>query len=83
MDNGDHDGSGEDEFRGKRGRKYRHVLNNDRAVLEMSSMGPGSSSSSYPNQPASLKYVYFLASVTIPGATWHVIGSRGTGALWF
>lgn len=45
MDNGDIE-SGEEEFHGQRGRKYRPVEAHDRAVLEMSSMDPGSSSSS-------------------------------------
>ncbi|KAK4270814.1 hypothetical protein QN277_019583 [Acacia crassicarpa] len=62
MDNGDLDGSGEDEFHGQRGRKYRPVLDNDRAVLEMSSMDPGSSSSSY---PASLKNINVNASANV------------------
>lgn len=62
MDNADIDGSGDDDFHGQRGRKYRPVLDNDRAVLEMSSMDPGSSSSSsFPDQSASLKYVNPLA----------------------
>ncbi|XP_054803506.1 cation-chloride cotransporter 1 isoform X1 [Prosopis cineraria] len=65
MDNGDLDGSGEDEFHGQRGRKYRPVLDNDRAVLEMSSMDPGSSSSSYPNKPASLKKINVNASANV------------------
>ncbi|TQE14326.1 hypothetical protein C1H46_000245 [Malus baccata] len=53
----------EDEFRGQRGRKYRPVVDNDRAVLEMSPMDPSSSSSSSSSLPvhqASLKYVCFL-----------------------
>lgn len=45
MDNADIE-SGEEDFHGKRGRKYRPVEAHDRAVLEMSSMDPGSSSSS-------------------------------------
>lgn len=45
MDNGDLEGGGEEAFRGKGGRKYSPVGANDRAVLEMSSMDPGSSSS--------------------------------------
>ncbi|XP_050223043.1 cation-chloride cotransporter 1 [Mercurialis annua] len=49
MDNNeDVEGGGggiEDEFRAKLGRKYRPVVANDRAVLEMSSIDPGSSSS--------------------------------------
>ncbi|XP_028783358.1 cation-chloride cotransporter 1 [Neltuma alba] len=65
MDNGDLDGSGEDEFHGQRGRKYRPVLANDRAVLEMSSMDPGSSSSSYPNQPASVKTININAGANV------------------
>ena len=61
MDNGDLEGSGEDEIHLQRGRKYRPVLDNDRAVLEMSSMDPGSSSSSsYHNKPASVKYVFSI-----------------------
>ncbi|KAM1102453.1 hypothetical protein ACFX2I_011089 [Malus domestica] len=53
----------EDEFRGQRGHKYRPVVDNDRAVLEMSPMDPSSSScssSSLPVHQASLKYVCFL-----------------------
>ncbi|KAM1022338.1 hypothetical protein TB2_043245 [Malus domestica] len=53
----------EDEFHGQRGHKYRPVVNNDRAVLEMSPMDPSSSSSSSSSLPvhqASLKYVCFL-----------------------
>ncbi|KAJ7969068.1 cation-chloride cotransporter 1-like [Quillaja saponaria] len=57
MDNEDIEGGGEDDFQGQRGRKYRPVVANDRAVLEMSSMDPGSSSSSFPNEPTSLKKV--------------------------
>ncbi|XP_022762679.1 cation-chloride cotransporter 1-like isoform X2 [Durio zibethinus] len=45
MDNGDLEGGGDEAFHGKGGRKYRPVRPNDRAVLEMSSMDPGSSSS--------------------------------------
>lgn len=52
-------GSGDDGFRSPIGRKYRPVLANDRAVLEMSSMDPGSSSSAstsaFPDPP-SLRY---------------------------
>ncbi|KAK6932092.1 Amino acid permease/ SLC12A domain [Dillenia turbinata] len=40
--------SGDEEFSSQRGRKYRPVVAHDRAVLEMSSMDPGSSSSSSP-----------------------------------
>ncbi|KAL2327471.1 hypothetical protein Fmac_020898 [Flemingia macrophylla] len=45
---GDIEGGGGDDggFRSPLGRKYRPVLANDRAVLEMSSVDPGSSSSS-------------------------------------
>ncbi|KAM1330993.1 hypothetical protein ACFX13_044316 [Malus domestica] len=53
----------EDEFRGQMGHKYRPVVDNDRAVLEMSPMDPSSSSSSSSSLPvhqASLKYVCFL-----------------------
>ncbi|XP_038894315.1 cation-chloride cotransporter 1 isoform X1 [Benincasa hispida] len=52
MDNGDIE-SGEEEFHGQRGRKYRPVEAHDRAVLEMSSMDPGSSSSSSSIPPMS------------------------------
>ena len=46
MDNGDIE-SAEEEFPGRIGaRKYRPVVANDRAVLQMSSIDPGSSSSS-------------------------------------
>lgn len=60
-------GGGDDGFRSPIGRKYRPVLANDRAVLEMSSMDPGSSSSSsssvFPDQLPNLRYscssIYF------------------------
>ncbi|XP_039049453.1 cation-chloride cotransporter 1-like isoform X2 [Hibiscus syriacus] len=46
MDNGDLEGGGGDlPFHGKGGGKYSPVVPHDRAVLEMSSMEPGSSSS--------------------------------------
>ncbi|KAK6917091.1 SLC12A transporter, C-terminal [Dillenia turbinata] len=48
MDNEDIE-SGDEEFSSQRGRKYRPVVAHDRAVLEMSSMDPGSSSSPFPN----------------------------------
>lgn len=49
-------GGGDDGFRSPIGRKYRPVLANDRAVLEMSSIDPGSSSSSaFPDQPHNLR----------------------------
>ncbi|KAH7568504.1 hypothetical protein ACOSP7_011486 [Xanthoceras sorbifolium] len=57
MDNGDIEG-GEEEFHGQGGRKYRPVVADDRAVLQMSSMDPGSpSSSSLPGIPPPLKNV--------------------------
>ncbi|XP_048141047.1 cation-chloride cotransporter 1 isoform X3 [Rhodamnia argentea] len=46
MDNGDIESGAEDEFPQQGRRKYRPVVAHDRAVLEMSSMDPGSSSSS-------------------------------------
>ncbi len=53
MDNGDIE-SAEEEFPGRIGaRQYRPVIANDRAVLEMSSIDSGSSSSDH---QASLKY---------------------------
>jgi len=62
-ENGDGDiegGGGEDGFRSPIGRKYRPVLANDRAVLEMSSIDPGSSSSSsasaFTDRPPNLRY---------------------------
>ncbi|KAB2637176.1 cation-chloride cotransporter 1-like [Pyrus ussuriensis x Pyrus communis] len=63
MDNADVEAGAEEEFRGQMGRKYRPVVDDDRAVLEMSSMDPSSSSSSSSSLPvhqASLKYVRFL-----------------------
>ncbi|CAL9015963.1 unnamed protein product [Prunus brigantina] len=60
MDNADVEAGGEDEFHGKSGRKYRPVVDDDRAVLEMSSMDPSSSSSSssaLPVHQASLKRI--------------------------
>ncbi|VVA29314.1 PREDICTED: cation-chloride [Prunus dulcis] len=60
MDNADVEAGGEDEFHGKSGRKYRPVVDDDRAVLEMSSMDPSSSSSSSSTLPvhqASLKRI--------------------------
>ena len=67
MDNGDLDGSGEDEIHMQRGCKYRPVLDNDRVVLEMSSMDPGSSS--YSNKPSPLKYVclFLLLHISVHG----------------
>lgn len=47
MDNEDIEG-GEEEFRAQLGRKYRPVVAHDRAVLQMSSMDPGSTSDSSP-----------------------------------
>nr|XP_011460655.1 PREDICTED: cation-chloride cotransporter 1 isoform X1 [Fragaria vesca subsp. vesca] len=64
MDNADVEAGGDDEFQGRRGRKYRPVVDDDdRAVLEMSSMDPSSSSSSssHPAQ-SSLKYVKIKVS---------------------
>ena len=57
MDNGDIE-SAEEEFPGRIGaRKYRPVVANDRAVLQMSSIDPGSSSSSSAGvHQASLQY---------------------------
>lgn len=59
-------GGGDDGFRSPIGRKYRPVLANDRAVLEMSSMDPGSSSSAsssaFPDQPTNLRYIHALRS---------------------
>lgn len=77
--NGDMDGNGEDDFRGRTGRQYRPVLDNDRAVLEMSSMDPGSSSSSFPDQPASVKYVYSVALYEFSLSSWYVIDGKGKG----
>ncbi|XP_021904773.1 cation-chloride cotransporter 1 [Carica papaya] len=47
MDNGDIEG-GDDELRPQTGRKYRPVVAHDRAIVEMSSMDPGSPSTSIP-----------------------------------
>lgn len=62
-ENGDGDiegGGGADDggFRSPIGRKYHPVLANDRAVLEMSSMdqGPSSSSSAFPDQHPNIRY---------------------------
>ncbi|KAA8514853.1 hypothetical protein F0562_018032 [Nyssa sinensis] len=62
MDNGEIEGSDDNEFPSsqRRGRKYRAVVahDNDRAVLEMSSLDPGSSSvSSFPNRDNSLEKI--------------------------
>ncbi|EXB51961.1 Cation-chloride cotransporter 1 [Morus notabilis] len=46
MDNGDIEGGPEDNFHAPIGRKYRPVVDNDSAVLEMSSIDPSGSSSS-------------------------------------
>jgi len=55
MDNGDIE-SAEEEFPGRIGaRKYRPVVANDRAVLQMSSIDPGSSSSSADHQASRQK----------------------------
>lgn len=57
MDNGDIE-SAEEEFPGRIGaRKYRPVVANDRAVLQMSSIDPGSSSSSSGDHQASLQKI--------------------------
>lgn len=58
IDNEDIEGGGDDQFHAPMGRKYRPVVDDDRAVLEMSSMDPSgssSSSSSLPVHQASLK----------------------------
>uniref|UniRef100_A0A6P3ZRH8 cation-chloride cotransporter 1 n=1 Tax=Ziziphus jujuba TaxID=326968 RepID=A0A6P3ZRH8_ZIZJJ len=60
IDNGDIEGGGDDQFHVPMGRKYRPVVDDDRAVLEMSSMDPSgssSSSSSLPVHQASLKKI--------------------------
>ncbi|GAU43104.1 hypothetical protein TSUD_372990 [Trifolium subterraneum] len=53
--------AGDDGFHSPIGRKYRPVLANDRAVLEMSSIDPGSSSSAsssvFPDQPPNLRKI--------------------------
>ncbi|OIV97289.1 hypothetical protein TanjilG_07041 [Lupinus angustifolius] len=55
MEDVDVEGGGEDGFRV---RKYRPVLANDRAVLEMSPVDPGSSSASaFPDQPPNLRKI--------------------------
>uniref|UniRef100_A0A2P2IQ39 Uncharacterized protein MANES_06G060500 n=1 Tax=Rhizophora mucronata TaxID=61149 RepID=A0A2P2IQ39_RHIMU len=46
MDNGDLESGAQDVSRPSAGRRYRPVVDNDRAVLEMSSLDSGSSSSS-------------------------------------
>lgn len=63
MDNGDIE-SAEEEFPGRIGaRKYRPVVANDRAVLQMSSIDPGSSSSSSDDHRASLQYSLSLSRI--------------------
>ncbi|KAL5577355.1 hypothetical protein UlMin_019054 [Ulmus minor] len=60
MDNGDIEGGGDDNFSAQRGRKYRPVVDNDSAVLEMSNLDPSgssSSSTSLPVHPVSLKKI--------------------------
>ena len=60
MDNGDIE-SAEEEFPGRIGaRKYRPVVANDRAVLQMSSIDPGSSSSSSSAGVHQASLQYFL-----------------------
>ena len=59
MDNGNIEGGVEDDLREQGRRSYRPVLANDRAVLEMSSIHHGSSSSSS-DRPPSLKYAICL-----------------------
>jgi len=65
-ENGDGDiegGGGDDGFRS--GGKYRPVLANDRAVLEMSSIDPGSASSSasaFTDIPPNLRYSHCYIS---------------------
>ncbi|CAK9156101.1 unnamed protein product [Ilex paraguariensis] len=60
MDNGEIEGSDDNEIpttHGRVGRKYSPVVahDSDRAVLEMSSLDPESSSSSFPNRGNPLK----------------------------
>ncbi|KAA8519391.1 hypothetical protein F0562_013647 [Nyssa sinensis] len=61
MDNVEIEGSDDNEFPASqgRGRKYRPVVahDNDRAVLEMSSVDPGSSSASFPHPDNPLKKI--------------------------
>eukprot|EP00258_Populus_trichocarpa_P014805 XP_006369978.2 cation-chloride cotransporter 1 [Populus trichocarpa] len=74
MDNGDIEGGGglEDEFHtNQSGRKYRPVVAHDPAVLEMSSIPPGSSSS---NHQSSLKKI-------IPGGSTQAKTNTNTGGV--
>ncbi|XP_041024126.1 cation-chloride cotransporter 1-like [Juglans microcarpa x Juglans regia] len=67
MDNGDIE-SADEEFPGRiSGRKYRPVVANDRAVLQMSSMDPGSSSATatFSNHQASLKKIKAGTQATV------------------
>lgn len=67
MDNGDIEGADE-EFPGRiSGRKYRPVVANDRAVLQMSSMDPGSSSATdtFSNHEPSLQYIPSSLSLSL------------------
>ncbi|XP_021654577.1 cation-chloride cotransporter 1 isoform X2 [Hevea brasiliensis] len=72
MDNEDVESGMEDEFQAKHGgRKYRPVVANDRAVLEMSSIDPGSSSS-----PVSHQTNHKKAKLVIP-ENMHSDASQG------
>ncbi|CAJ1975644.1 unnamed protein product [Sphenostylis stenocarpa] len=75
-DNGDGDiEGGDDGFRSPIGRQYRPVLANDRAVLEMSSMDPGSTSSSstaaFADHPPNLRKVKTSVSDAKEGNASH------------
>ncbi|CAN6679130.1 unnamed protein product [Malus baccata var. baccata] len=59
----------EDEFRGQRGHKYRPVVDNDRAVLEMSPMDPSSSSSSSSSLPVHQASLNLSQSSLVPAAS--------------
>ena len=70
MDNGDIESGAEENFHAPIGRKYRPVVDDDSAVLELSSMDPSgsspppsSSSSAFPAvHQAPLKYVPYTNS---------------------
>ncbi|RXH99568.1 hypothetical protein DVH24_021370 [Malus domestica] len=59
----------EDEFRGQRGHKYCPVVDNDRAVLEMSPMDPSSLSSSSSSLPVHQASLNLSQSSLVPAAS--------------
>lgn len=74
MDNGDIESGAEENFRSPIGRKYRPVVDEDSAVLELSSMDPSgsSSSSSVPVvHQTPVKYVLLVHNSLISWCIWR------------